>query len=162
MRSLYPERRRWPAQTREFGKEDHESSHSERELEPISSIVPRKEPLGIFRRRRAARLPQRVRSQRRIVATALEVSIDSLLQLQQRLERADLETGMPAGVGGGCIAAVLGQGNVYLLARRANVEPEKPVGLRGGNGSWGETQGVGVETAGEREGLVWDGDIDVI
>lgn len=69
---------------------------------------------------------------------------------------------MAAGIRGRRVADVLGQRDVHLLAGRADVEPDDLVDLGGGDGPQRQAQGAGVEVLSELEGVVRDGDVDVV
>lgn len=65
------------------------------------------------------------------------MGVDALLQRQQGLGRPDPETRVARERRIDVVAVVLGQGDVDLLARGADVEPGELVGLRGGDGARG-------------------------
>lgn len=139
--------------------------HSERKLKPVPREIARKKTLRILLGRRPGRLPHCVRRQGRPVPAAQPVAVDALLQLEQRRGRPDAEARVAVGVGrpeGRDVVGVLGQRDVHLLARGANVEPEELLRLGDGHGPRGQAQRVGVEGLGEREGVIRDGDVDVV
>lgn len=69
---------------------------------------------------------------------------------------------MARGVRRDAVVVVLGQGDVDLLARGADVEPGELVGLRGGHGARGQAQGGGVEGLGVVEGAVRYCQVDMV
>lgn len=88
--------------------------------------------------------------------------MDALLQGEQGLGRADAEARVARCVGRDAVVVVLGQGDVDLLARGADVEPGELVGLRRGHGAGRQAQGGGVEGLGLVEGAVRYGQVDVM
>lgn len=80
--------------------------------------------------------------------------MDALLQGKEGLWRADAEARVARGVARDAVVVVLGQGDVHLLARGADVEPGELLGLRGRDGAGRQAQGGGVEGFGLVEGAV--------
>lgn len=143
--------------------QDHTpSAILDRKLEPIPREIPSKEPLRILRPLGPRTNPRCVRRGGGINPAAQEVSVDALLQGKQGLGRADAEARVARGVGRDAVVVVLGQGDVDLLARGADVEPGELVGLRRGDGAGRQAQGGGVEGLGLVEGAMRYGQVDVM
>lgn len=88
--------------------------------------------------------------------------MDALLQREQGLGRADAEARVARCVGRDAVVVVLGQGDVDLLARGADVEPGELVGLRRGHGAGRQAQGGGVEGLGLVEGSMGNREVDMM